>query len=82
MTGEMIPDPAAVRAIRDPKFQRWLQSEISEAEIRLERAKDTVVEARRVLEEIKQNLPEALCVLTWSRRWLISVDCKVLRPET
>ena len=51
-------DPAAVRAVRDKKFQRWLQSEVITAETRVARAKDTVAEARRVLEDVKKNMPE------------------------
>ena len=50
-------DPAAVRAVRDKKFQRWLQSEVITAETRVARAKDTVAEARR-LEDVKKNMPE------------------------
>lgn len=56
-TGKPVTDPAAIRAVRDPKFQKWLKAEIAEAKIRRGRAKDTVKEAERVLKEIKEGLP-------------------------
>lgn len=56
-TGKPVTDPAAIRAVRDRKFQKWLKAEIAEAQIRRDRARDTVKEARRVLKEIKEGLP-------------------------